>query len=255
MLLAPAGITFAAARHANRKSTESPATHPADTPQTPPATPPPSRHTHAHPDAESPTATPHNQAKSQNPRSWNGAASLRCQLDVSRNPRKRFSKSRVVSASAESVRDLRRISESRFGIGPPLSLCPLLATSTHPPGRPSGDRPPADRKTRANSRCARGQSNQCIARPTAIRSTDASGSVVASALPCTTSSAGCCAANSRQASSISPFGSTATTRCPASRKISASIPVPAPTSATTASRGRAPCSRRNPRMPRGKRGR
>src|SRR3984885_14536523 len=65
----------AAARDANRKPTESPASHPADTPQTLRAVPPPSPHTRAHPGEESPTATPHSPAASQNRRSWSDAAS------------------------------------------------------------------------------------------------------------------------------------------------------------------------------------
>ena len=88
--------------------------------------------------------------------------------------------------------------------------------------------------TRSASRLARSPSNQWNACPTTSRSTLAAGRVVASAVPFTLPKRACPPRRASAASRMPRLGSTARTRAPRARRSSVRIPVPEPTSATTA---------------------
>jgi hypothetical protein len=85
---------------------------------------------------------------------------------------------------------------------------------------------------RANSRRARARSNQWNAWPAATRSTDASPSPVASAVPSTLTKRGSAARRRSAAPRIAALGSTPYTVQPRRRSGSLESPVPEPTSAT-----------------------
>jgi hypothetical protein len=86
------------------------------------------------------------------------------------------------------------------------------------------------RAMRRISRRDASTSNQWNACATVTRSTDASGNVVASAVPFTTVTPGAGSSAPR----MSAFGSTASTRAPSAASSREKMPVPAPRSATTA---------------------